>query len=103
MTASSPTAAAGAGSATSGLPDASPFVAPGERASGRASAAAVRTVGVVGAGTMGNGIAHVFALAGREVRLVDDAPAALERARVTIGRNLERQARKGQLAEAPEA
>ncbi len=58
----------------------------------------VRTVGVVGAGTMGNGIAHVFAQSGREVRLVDADPAALTRARDTIARNLERQARRGALA-----
>ncbi|MBA2565785.1 MAG: 3-hydroxybutyryl-CoA dehydrogenase [Gemmatimonadetes bacterium] len=58
----------------------------------------MRTVGVVGAGTMGNGIAHVFAQSGREVRLVDADPAALTRARDTIARNLERQARRGALA-----
>jgi 3-hydroxybutyryl-CoA dehydrogenase len=61
-------------------------------------AAAVRVVGVVGAGTMGNGIAHVFAAAGRRVRLVDTDAAALGRALETIGRNLERQSRKGALA-----
>lgn len=50
---------------------------------------------VVGAGTMGNGIAHVFALKGWDVSLVDAAPAALEKALATIKANLERQVKKG--------
>lgn len=54
-------------------------------------------VGVVGAGTMGNGIAHVFALAGIEVTLVDEAPEALEKARATIEKNLGRQLSKGRI------
>ena len=53
---------------------------------------------VVGAGTMGNGIAHVFAQHGWEVALVDSAPAALEKATGTIRANLERQVKKGTLA-----
>ena len=57
---------------------------------------------VVGAGTMGNGIAHVFAQHGWEVTLVDTAPAALEKATATIKGNLERQVKKGTLpADAP--
>jgi 3-hydroxybutyryl-CoA dehydrogenase len=52
---------------------------------------------VVGAGTMGNGIAHVFAQHGWQVVLVDVAPAALERALATIRANLERQLKKGAL------
>jgi 3-hydroxybutyryl-CoA dehydrogenase len=52
-------------------------------------------VAVVGAGTMGNGIAHVFALHGWDVALVDVAAPALERAMATIGANLERQVKKG--------
>ena len=52
---------------------------------------------VVGAGTMGNGIAHVFAQHGWEVALVDVARPALERAVVTIGANLDRQVKKGTL------
>src|SRR3712207_1675364 len=57
---------------------------------------------VIGAGTMGNGIAHVFAQHGWEVTLVDTAPAALEKATATIRSNLERQVKKGTLpAEAP--
>ena len=51
-------------------------------------------VAVVGAGTMGNGIAHAFAQHGHRVSLIDVAPAQLERARQTIGANLERQVKK---------
>jgi len=51
-------------------------------------------VGVVGAGTMGNGIGHVFALSGMDVALVDVDPEALRRARATIQSNLARQVRK---------
>lgn len=54
-------------------------------------------VAVVGAGTMGNGIAHVFAQHGWETALVDVAPEPLERARATIGQNLARQVKKGTL------
>jgi 3-hydroxybutyryl-CoA dehydrogenase len=57
-------------------------------------------VAVVGAGTMGNGIAHVFALKGWDVTLADVAPAALERGLATIRANLERQLRKGTLTAA---
>ncbi len=53
---------------------------------------------VVGAGTMGNGIAHVFAQHGWDVALIDTAPAALERALSTIRANLERQVKKGAIA-----
>jgi 3-hydroxybutyryl-CoA dehydrogenase len=52
---------------------------------------------VVGGGTMGNGIAHVFAQYGHEVKLVDVSEAQLERARQTIGGNLDRQVKKGTL------
>jgi len=47
-------------------------------------------VAVIGAGTMGNGIAHVFAQSGHQVALVDVNAAALERAQATIERNLDR-------------
>ncbi len=53
---------------------------------------------VIGAGTMGNGIAHVFAQHGWEVTLIDTQPAQLERALTTIRANLERQVKKGTLA-----
>jgi len=56
-------------------------------------------VGVIGAGTMGNGIAHVFALGGWEVRLVDVDAAQLERAVATIRKNLDRQVRKGAVSD----
>jgi 3-hydroxybutyryl-CoA dehydrogenase len=48
----------------------------------------IRRIGVVGAGTMGNGIAQVFAQSGFEVRLVDAVAPALDRARVTIEKSL---------------
>lgn len=56
-------------------------------------------VTVIGGGTMGNGIAHVCAQGGLHATLVDVDPAALERARATIRKNLERQARKGLIDE----
>ena len=55
-------------------------------------------VAVLGAGTMGNGIAHVFAQYGHDVTLVDVSSAQLERAVGTIRGNLERQVKKGTIA-----
>jgi 3-hydroxybutyryl-CoA dehydrogenase len=52
-------------------------------------------VAVVGAGQMGNGIAHTFALAGCPVTLIDVSTEALARARTTIAGNLDRQIKKG--------
>lgn len=49
-----------------------------------------KRVAVIGAGTMGNGIAHVFAQSGHDVSLIDVNAAALERALATINRNLDR-------------
>src|SRR5687767_581465 len=60
----------------------------------------IRRVGVVGAGTMGNGIAQVFAGKGFDVRLVDAAPPALERARGTIDKSLAKFVEKGKLSAA---
>ena len=60
----------------------------------------MKTVGVVGAGTMGNGIAQVFAQAGFEVRLVDVAPPVLERARASIEKSLAKFVEKGRLTSA---
>ena len=59
---------------------------------------------VIGAGTMGNGIAHVLAQHEWDVALIDSVPAALEKATATIRTNLDRQVKKGTLpAEAPGA
>lgn len=60
----------------------------------------IRTVGIIGAGQMGAGIAHVFALAGYEVVLNDVEPAQIERALATIERTMARQVSKAQIAEA---
>jgi 3-hydroxybutyryl-CoA dehydrogenase len=59
----------------------------------------VRTVGVVGAGQMGNGIAHVTALAGYDVLLTDISETALAAAVDTIRRNIERQVARGKVTE----
>ena len=58
-----------------------------------------KNISVIGAGTMGNGIAHVFAQAGFKVTLVDISPAQLDRALVTITKNLDRQLSKGSITE----
>ena len=60
----------------------------------------IHTVGVVGAGTMGNGIAQVFAQSGYDVRLHDAAPGAVDRARATIEKSLAKFVEKGKLAAA---
>jgi len=59
----------------------------------------ISTVGVIGAGQMGNGIAQVFAVAGFDVLLHDISPEATERALATIQRNLARQVERGSLSE----
>ncbi len=59
-------------------------------------------IAVVGAGQMGNGIAHVFAQSGFSVSMIDVSQAALDKGRATIEKNLDRQVKKGSLAaEAP--
>jgi len=60
----------------------------------------VNKVAVIGAGQMGNGIAHVFAAHEWDVKLVDVAPAALEKAVATIRGNFDRQIKKGAATEA---
>src|SRR5215471_3541960 len=60
----------------------------------------IKTVAVLGAGTMGNGIAHVFARSGYNVILRDVEQHYLDRAMETIGKNLDREVKKGKLAEA---
>ncbi|MDP2086626.1 MAG: 3-hydroxybutyryl-CoA dehydrogenase [Gemmobacter sp.] len=61
----------------------------------------IRSVGVIGAGQMGNGIAHVFALAGYDVLLTDISEQALKDAVALIDRNIERQVSRGKTT--PEA
>ena len=63
----------------------------------------IQSVGIVGAGQMGNGIAHVFALAGYEVLLNDISEDALQAAIALIDRNMERQVSKGLITEAAKA
>ena len=60
----------------------------------------IKTVAVLGAGTMGNGIAHVFARAGYKVILRDVEQRFVDRGMDTIGQNLDREVKKGKLAEA---
>ena len=60
----------------------------------------IRSVGVVGAGTMGSGIAQVFAQAGHDVVLVDVAPEALDRGLSSIRRSLEKFVAKGKMDQA---
>jgi 3-hydroxybutyryl-CoA dehydrogenase len=57
----------------------------------------IRRVGVIGAGTMGNGIAHVFARGGYDVALCDVEQRFLDRALETIGKNLEREVAKNKI------
>ena len=56
-------------------------------------------IAVIGAGQMGNGIAHVFAQSGFDVVMIDVAQQALDKGRDTIAKNLDRQIKKGALAE----
>ena len=59
----------------------------------------MKNISVIGAGTMGNGIAHVFAQAGFNVTLIDISTAQLEKAIATITKNLDRQVSKALLTE----
>ncbi len=56
-------------------------------------------IAVIGAGTMGNGIAHVFAMKGHKVSLIDINQEALEKALATIGKNLDRMIKKEKITE----
>ena len=60
----------------------------------------IKIVTVVGGGTMGNGIAHVCALGGREVRITDVSLDVLDQALATISKNLDRQVKKEIISEA---
>ncbi len=59
----------------------------------------MKNIAVIGAGTMGNGIAHVFAQFGHTVTLIDVSQDALDKAKATITKNLDRQVSKGTLSE----
>jgi len=69
-------------------------------APGRVDASSVKIVGVIGAGQMGNGIAHVYALAGYHVRMNDVSQPALDKALGTIGKNMDRQIARSKITEA---
>ena len=60
----------------------------------------MKKMAIVGAGTMGNGIAHVFAQGGWQVTLIDVAQPQLEKALAVIRKNMDRQVKKGALTEA---
>ena len=64
---------------------------------------AIQSVGVIGAGQMGNGIAHVFAVAGYDVLLTDISQEALDKAVSLIDRNLERQVSRDKITAAVKA
>ncbi|MCP4459679.1 MAG: 3-hydroxybutyryl-CoA dehydrogenase [Cytophagales bacterium] len=59
----------------------------------------MNNITIIGSGTMGNGIAHVFAQGGHQVALIDIDPASLERALATIAKNLDRQVKKEKITE----
>ncbi len=63
----------------------------------------IKTIGIIGAGTMGNGIAQTCAVAGIDAVMQDVNEAALERAMKTIGGSLDRMVRKGTLDDAGKA
>ncbi len=63
----------------------------------------IKNISVIGAGTMGNGIAHVFAQSGFTVTLIDVSAPQLEKAIATITKNLDRQISKGSLTEEQKA
>src|SRR5215471_19676657 len=59
----------------------------------------IRMIGVIGAGQMGNGIAHVAALKGYNVKLVDVDADQIEKAKETISQNMRRQLKRGVITE----
>jgi 3-hydroxybutyryl-CoA dehydrogenase len=64
---------------------------------------AIRTIGIIGAGTMGNGIAQACAVSGLAAVMYDIAPAALERGVATVGKSLDRLIKKGTMTDADKA
>ena len=69
------------------------------RGSDPVTQANIRTVGIIGAGQMGNGIAHVVALAGFDVGMHDIKKEAVDKARATIERNMARQVSRGVISD----
>ena len=63
----------------------------------------MKTIAVIGAGTMGNGIAHSFAQAGFTVKLIDVSEKSLDKGMATIATNLDRMVAKGSITEADKA
>ncbi len=63
----------------------------------------MKNIAVIGAGTMGNGIAHVFAQSNHKVHLVDISEAALENAKMVISKNLDRMIKKEKITEKDKA
>jgi len=63
----------------------------------------IKTIGVIGAGQMGNGIAHVCAAAGFDVKLVDISPDQIKKAIATIDRNMDRQVKRSLMTDADKA
>jgi 3-hydroxybutyryl-CoA dehydrogenase len=63
----------------------------------------MKQIAVIGSGTMGNGIAHVFAQFGHSVNLIDINEKALDKALATITKNLDRQVQKGSISEETKA
>ncbi len=59
----------------------------------------MNTIAVIGAGTMGNGIAHTFAQSGFTVKLIDISDKSLEKGMATIAANLDRMVTKGTITE----
>ena len=59
----------------------------------------MKNIAVIGAGTMGNGIAHCFAQSGYSVNLIDLSQDALDRALATISKNLDRMVAKEKISE----
>jgi 3-hydroxybutyryl-CoA dehydrogenase len=63
----------------------------------------IKNITVIGSGTMGNGICHVFAQAGFKVSMMDIRQEALDKAMITIGKNMDRQIGKGAMTEEAKA
>lgn len=63
----------------------------------------IKRIGIIGAGQMGSGIAHVAALAGYDIRIIDADPKAVERVLATIDKNMTRQMKSGKIGESDKA